>query len=272
MRGGSLGLALGLGLMGCASLTPRIPPPPEAARYLADPLSLHEELKSRRRGLKDLKAWAQVEVDSPRERYSGRAVLLLKAEESLRIEPLSFFGQPVLYIISHNQSLTVYSPQEGKYLQGRATPENIFLWLGVPVEPGEIVSLLWGDLPKLLTSESLRIAYEERTGAYRLESVAPGGPFGRWWVDARTLHPLRAEGLGPGGKTHLAVQYDDYREVEGIPLPGRVRIQVPSSHRAFGVTYENLRVNEGIPDLVFHLPIPEGAEVVSIDRNSPHVP
>ena len=269
---GLLGLALSLGLMGCAALAPRIPPPPEASRYLSDPISLHEELTSRRRGLTDLKAWAQVEVDSPKERYSGRAILLLKAKDSLRIEPLSFFGQPALYIVSHKQHLSVYSPGEGKYLRGKATPETLYLWLGVPVEPQEIVSLLWGGLPELLPPHSLRIAYEETTGAYRLESSVPGGPLRRWWVDARSLYPLRAEDLGPDGKTRLAVHYEDYREVGGVPLPGKVRIEAPLTHRAFGVTYRALRLNEGISDLAFHLPVPEGAEVVSIDPGSPHAP
>jgi outer membrane lipoprotein-sorting protein len=213
-----------------------------------------------------------VEVDSPRERYSGRAIVLLKAKDSLRIEPLSFFGQPALYIVSHKEHLTIYSPGEGKYLQGKATPETLYLWLGVPVGPKEIVSILWGGLPELLPPQSLRIAYEETTGAYRLESLAPSGPLQRWWVDARTLHPLRAEGLSPDGRTQLAVQYGDYEEVGGVPLPGKVRIEVPLTHRSFGVTYRGLRLNEGISDLSFQLPVPEGAKIVSIDPGSPHAP
>ncbi len=254
-------------LAGCATVAVP-PPPPEARQYLKDPHALLDQVQQRRGRFHDLRGLVEISLRSPREGYSGKAVLLLKAEGAIRLEALSFFGQPILYIVAQEERLEAFSPREGRYFRGRATAHNLYQWLGVPLFPQEVVEILWGGIPASDSQFLLRGEWDGsrgETGSYRLEWLRAGSVVRRLWVDARTLLPVRFQSLGPGQTAFITVGYANYRDESGVLLPEVVKVVVGPSERTLELRYGKVSVNGGLAPLAFKLPIPKGTRVFPID-------
>jgi outer membrane lipoprotein-sorting protein len=254
-------------LAGCATVAVT-PPPPEARRYLKDPHSLLDQVQQRRGRFHDLRGLVEISLRSPRENYSGKAVLLLKAEGAIRLEALSFFGQPILYIVAQHKRLEAFSPREGRYFRGRATAHNIYQWLGIPLFPQEVVEILWGGIPAPVRRAQLRAEWDGSqggSGSYRLEWLRTGKVVRRLWVDPQTLLPLRFQNLGPGQSALITVGYANYRDESGILLPEDVKVEVGPSERTLDLRYGKVSVNRGLAPLAFKLPVPKGTRVFPID-------
>ncbi|MEE8109913.1 MAG: DUF4292 domain-containing protein [bacterium] len=256
------------GVAGCASMGV-VPPPPEAARHLKQPVSLLEQVWERRGRFHDLRGVVEITLNSPQDRYAGKAVLLLQAKGSIRLEPLNFFGQPLIYIVAHNERLEAYDPGKGNYFRGRATARNLYQWLGIPLFPEEVVRILWGGVPPLARRHRFKADWDGSVGAsgsYRLEFQERGRGARRWWVDARTFLPVRFQALDSRGKDLLTVRYKNYRRDWGIPLPVDVEVEVERSGRTLDLHYGQVKVNRGLAPLAFHLPVPRGTRIIPIDR------
>ncbi|MFQ5691609.1 MAG: DUF4292 domain-containing protein [Nitrospinota bacterium] len=263
----ALAAGLLLAAAGCASLGV-VPPPPEAARFLQRPKSLLDRVRARRNGFRDLRGLVEITLDSPRERYAGKAVLVLQAEGSIRLEPLNFFGQPVFYLVAHKDQLEAYAPREGNLFRGRATARNLHQWMGIPLSPREVVNILWGGMPSLDAGAGLTAVWDGavgKAGSYRLDFLSGGRVARRSWVDPRTLLPLRFQAFDARGGVLLTVRYEDYRRVSGVWLPEAVEVAVGPSERTLSLSYGRVAVNGGLGPLAFHLPVPQGTPVIPID-------
>ena len=253
---------------GCASIA-AVPPPPEAGRFLSRPDSLLERVRRARNRMRDLRGLVEITLDSGQERYVGKAVLLLRAGGSIRLEPLNFFGRPLIYIIAHNGRLQAYQPGSRKHFRGRATPENLRQWIGIPLFPKEVVDILWAEVAAPGKGAQVRAAWDGSgggPGAYRLEVLMNGGSARRWWVDARTFLPIRFQALGPGGKAVLTVRYDAYRREADTLLPTDVSVEVGPDERTLEVHYGRVSVNRGLAPPAFHLPVPADVPVIPMGR------
>ncbi|MFQ5915071.1 MAG: DUF4292 domain-containing protein [Nitrospinota bacterium] len=266
-RAAAAGFLLALAA-GCVSVGP-VSPPPEASRYLDTPDSLLEKVRHRRGRFRDLSGLVKITLNSPREHYSGKAVLLLQGKGSIRLEPLNFFGQPVLYIVAHKDRLQAYAPGEGNYFRGRATVHNVYQWLGIPLSPEEVVTVLWGGVRTPGGAGRLKAQWDGSVGvggSYRLESLRGGKAVRRWWVDARTLLPVRFQAMDSLENVLLTVRYDSYRRESGVLLPVDVEVAVGPTDRTLDLRYGRVTVNQGLAPLAFHLPVPPGAHIISLDR------
>lgn len=263
--------AVGLLLAAVAGCAPVgvVPPPPDAPQRLEKPGSLLALARERRGDFQDLRGLVEITLQSPREHYTGKAVLLLQKEGSIRLEPLSFFGQPVFYLVAHGGRLEAYAPEEGNYFRGRATAQNLYQWMGIPLTPREVVSLLWGGIPAPDRGTRLRAEWDGSvgtTGAYRLESIREERVSRRWWVDARSFLPLRLQAMDGRGQVLLTARYENYHRESGVLLPGGVEVEVGPSERTLGLRYGRMTVNRGLGPLSFHLPVPQGAQIIHLDR------
>ncbi len=267
LRAAAVGWVLAVAA-GCAYLR-GVPPPPEAARFLGRPDSLLDRVHRARNRMHDLRGLVEISLNSPQERYFGKAVLLLRAGGSIRLEPLNFFGRPQIYIVAHNDRLQAYQPGSQTYFQGPATAENLHRWLGIPLSPKELVDVLWAEVAPPGDGNQLRAAWDGsggEPGAYRLEVLRGGRPARRWWIDPRTFLPIRLQVLGPRGETVLTVRYDAYRKEADTLLPAEVSVEEGAGGRTLEIHYGRVSVNRGLAPPAFHLPIPAGIPVIPMGR------
>jgi hypothetical protein len=252
---------------GCASIA--VPPPPEAGRFLSRPGSLLERIRRARNRVRDLRGLVEITLDSEQERYVGKAVLILQAGGSIRLEPLNFFGRPLIYIIAHKGRLQAYQPGGRKHFRGPATPGNLRQWIGIPLSPKEVVDVLLAEVAAPGEGAQIRAAWDGSgggPGAYRLEILMNGGAAHRWWVDARTFLPIRFQALDPGGEAIMTVRYDAYRKEADTLIPTDVSVEVGPEKRILEVHYGRVSVNRGLAPPAFRLPVPANVPVIPMGR------
>ena len=253
---------------GCAPFRV-IPPPPEADQILKRPDHLLGRVQEEQSRLRDLRGLVEIVLNAREERYTGKAVLLLRGEGSIRLEPLNFFGQPLIYIVADNDTLSAYYPSKNQYFRGRATARNLYRWLGVPLTPKELVEVLWGSVVPGLEAGDVRVRWDGtvgQLGAYQLQITEGDRVRRQWWLDARSLVPLRFQSIARSGGAGLEVLYSGYRIEGSLRFPASVEVEVGQGERTLGIHYRKVKLNQGLAPLAFHLPVPSGVSVIPLDR------
>ncbi len=277
---------------GCAA---QVPPPPASLPGLADVLG---RIRGRRH-LSSFRSVVLIEIRisnsgdsvSPildlfgeeNETFAGKAVLLWKAPDALRMEILSPFGSPVFVVVARGDELRAFSVLRGRYYAGRADRESMARWLGLPVSPAMMLRILQGGVPVLSGDETAgaRLGWDDEMGALRLD-VPPEAGGGRRQVaflDLKRFEPLRVQ-LGEDGAA-LEVLYGPFRRMGAGRVPGWTVIADPK--RGHRVRFEVLDDGAGdrkgsknpekrgeefgpdLPDDLFRLYIPPGAAVIPLD-------
>lgn len=234
----------------------------------APPVSaLISDFKAPRRNLLDLSAVVELHLKSYVEDYNGEALLLLKREARLRVEPLDFFGRPLLYLTANPRRLTAYLPQKRKYYRGSPSPEHLKLWLGVPLELRHLVAILWADLPLMEEGARVKVRRNERDRVFELKAYSRGAlSFQSLRVEMGSLNPVRVL-LETRDGEQLLVQYSDYFKVGGVPLPGQIEVRFPREGKLLRLFYRaaSVKLNRGLDDRLFELAAPPGVRIIPLE-------
>lgn len=227
-----------------------------------------EALRQRRNAFHDLRASARATLRTPDSHTSLRQVLLLQKGPYLRMETLGFFGQPSAYFTSNQEGINIYYPDQGKYFVGRPSPKNIFNLLGIDMDVADLVMFLTGNLPENRVSSSETLNYMTDEGTYLFSQISPGSAFSERlvWVNPENLNPIRVKFYSSETQPVLKVEYRKYREVNGYDLPTEVVITRPGQGMEITFHYAWAEVNKGISRTAFLLPIPEGVEIIELDK------
>lgn len=249
-----------------------VSPPPGADQVLERPDRLLSRLQEEQGKLRDLKGLVDIVLNAREERYAGKAVLILRENGSIRLEPLNFFGQPLIYIVVNNGVLSAYNPSRNEYFRGRATTENLYDWLGVPLTSREIVEVLLGSFMPKLMDGNLHARWDGtmgKAGAYNLQVTEGDRVKRQWWLDARSLTPLRFQLISRLRDGDLKVIYSGYRREGDLRFPSSVQVEVGRGERTLKIRYRNVKLNQDLAPLAFHLPIPSGVSVIPLGRQKP---
>lgn len=243
---------LGLAWSGCA---PRAP--------LLEPVDLPvipvvERLEARRASLSSYRAAGTIRVEGRGRQWSGRALLLAEFPRRLRLELLSFFGQPVLYVVSDGNEAVTWAPGQ-QASRGFALGGVIESFSSIPLGDEEAMLLLAGCAPELRYREA-QLFRDVQERAYLLQLEDPSrGEIERLWLedDAATIRRLERV---QGGRSRLDAVFSGFTNAEGFAYPQEVRIQTAGLQLA--VRYQSFTANDTLPDEVFHLELPPGVEVL----------
>lgn len=237
-----------LSLAGCATALPppRQPVSEEARRAL-------DLLVTRWHAFSDLRTLADITVERGGERQRLTGVLLAKAPASFRLEALSPFGQPFLFVVIHDGTLTAYNATTNEGVRGPASAETAARLFSLPFDPDDLVAVLAGVVapPKDLRVAEVMPADEEGPSlslAGRLHAV-------RVWMDFET--GLVRKVHITGGRVEARVSY--LRERDGR-VAGFDLTAAPSLI-ASTVRYRGTVVDAGIPAERFAFNLPQGARI-----------
>lgn len=203
--------------------------------------------------------------------YAGKAVLLWKRPDSMRMEFLSPFGAPMFVVVASKGELRAFSVARGRYYEGRADSETMAKWLGLPVTPDLMVRILQGALPFLGGEvEAARVRRDEGSGAIRLESP-PGAGLDRRQMallDRVRFMPSRVL-IGERG-VELDIRYGEFQRMGKYVRPLWVELRDSRRGRRVRIHMndEKPSLGEALPDDLFRLEIPVGALVAPLSRKS----
>lgn len=203
-----------------------------------------------------VKGLAKVKVRTPLDSLNGTQVILAEKPASLRAETLSPFGSPLLLLAAEGETLAVSLPTQNLYYTGAATPENLGLFVHIPLHLSDLVGVLLYQPPII--------------GAWREEAF---GLQGGGWLVIRygTLH--RQELVFNQLRQLVEVRFFEKNDLfikieyakfsgQGDSFPHQFSLDLPDKGTTINLEFSDLETNGELRAGIFQLSPPPGAEVV----------
>jgi outer membrane lipoprotein-sorting protein len=240
-------------VIGCAKEVPTFEPADMPASVVV------EHLEKGKEQLRSFRAVGSIQIKGEKQRWSGRAFFLAQLPSSLRLEVLSFFGQPVMYAASDGYEFLIWEPGHDRAYQGLAAHGTLARLIKFPLHDQEAVLFLAGVVPtwrqgerklfKLPDSGRMLLQLED-TSSRLAQKV---------WLEGKSLVATKIERLR-GGKLELEATFSDFMEIEGWFYPRNIVME--GAKTRVTIRYEQITINESLDHSVFHLTLPEGVEII----------
>lgn len=243
------------------------PPPPKIT--ISSASAIIQALENRKKRIQDLKALAHISLASPDRKFSAKQAIILRKPHYLRVETLSFFGYPILYLFADGRQISFYDPKENKLFRGSSQLDNIFKLTGIALEISEIITILCGDVPlnSNITRPELRFEPENTLYSLRLrpyEVIKLGA------VDLLPRQYQLAERPGETYNTSIEVSYQQYEKINDLLFPFNIQIKLPKMATTVTIKYSEVKFNQSVPTSSFELPRLEGVEMIDLGGGWPY--
>ena len=218
-----------------------------------------QQLDERQNHLVSYRAVGTLRVKGGKKRWSGRAFLLSHFPNSLRLEVVSMFGQPVLYAASDGDQFLVWEPGHNRAYQGSASGSTLAHLIEFPLQDHEALRLLAGAVPswqggdpklfRVRGTENLMLQLDDLRGSLSQ----------RVWLEGEGLVVTKIERI-QGGERELEARFSDFVDIEGFYYPRSVVMEGVKA--SLTLRYQQFVINEDLDESVFHLTLPDGVEIV----------
>jgi len=244
--------SLSLAWSGCAQRAPLLEPVDLPVTPVMD------RLEARRASLSSFRAAGTIRVEGGGRHWSGSALLLAELPRRLRLELLSFFGQPVLYVVSDGYEVITWAPGQ-QASRGIALGRVIQAFSSIPLGDEEVMLLLAGCAPEFRYREA-KLFRDVQENAFLLQLEDPSrGELERLWLEDDGTTIRRLERL-QGTTSRWDAVFSKFKNAAGFSYPQEVTIETADLKLA--VRYQVFTANGTLPDDAFHLELPPGVEVL----------
>ncbi len=218
-----------------------------------------EALEEKRSQLSSFRAAGNLRVEGAKHRWSGRAFVLARMPESLRLEVLNFFGQPALYLVSNGNHFAFWEPGSDRAYQGFASGNTLTSLINFPLEDNETLLLLAGIVPSW-DYEEAKLFKVQNTDNMMLElKNGPGRLTQRIWLEVEEFAVIRIEQVR-GTRLELQASFTDFAAIGGSLYPRSVLIRADKV--VLSLSYKQFVINEPLQEETFQLDLPEGIEIL----------
>ena len=246
-------------LGGCVALPPA---PPPVTGISSEELLLR--LRSRQQHIQSFQAKGRITYLSPKQNYSGTALLTGRLPASLKVDILDFLGRTILSFATDGTEVKILSPHENKLLRGPATPGNLAAFIPPTVSLPQTLRLLIGALP-LSSGPPDHFDYESATGRYLLEWRQGGALQERLWVDAQGLYPVADEWFGGAAMPRFTAELAVFGAL--VPdLPEKITLKTTTPKMELRLVYSDLKVNPPLTPADLTLTPPSGIVEVHLGK------
>lgn len=226
---------------------PPRPVTPEAQRLI-------QILERRWAQFADFRAVAEITIRKGSESQRLTGVLLLLAPASVRFEALTPWGQPFLLLTSTGERFTLYQIVENRALVGPASAKTTERWLGLALEPEELVGILSGHILPFKDLESAELLNPDSLGP-SLKLTGPAGEQ-RIWLDLETAIPRQVEFTGGQTPTRIA-----YAGGGAFAPPTSLTLTALDRPLSVSIRYREPSFGAGLSPDLFNLAVPKDAKI-----------
>ncbi len=207
-----------------------------------------------------VKGEAKLTVESPQ----GKGVVGLFAAVThpalIHLEQLDFFGRPQGVLVTDGDRFSLFLAQDGRALQGPATPANLGRFLPLVMPPAELAAVLLGRAPRI-TADALEFRFDDALGVF-VATLQRGEVRQTLHVQPPSYRVVKstAENLNAYDLT-----FGDLAVMGEATMPRHLTLDARGAKTALELTWKDVAVNEA-PDLsLFDLEPPEGVPVDEVD-------
>lgn len=261
---GILALLIGYFLVSCAPAVTLPLPPGEASTPLG---SRWEKLSSGNQARGALRAMADIDLRASGSRRHLRVALLLQLPSRMRIEGIPFFGPPDFILAMNKEKLKIFLPGKNAFYLGRPSRENLMHFLPISLSPTDMVYILLGLPPPLVTGE--KISYRESGDGdkRRLDLFLNNRIIQTLWSDSNVERLTDMEIIDPETELTHRVSYGNYLRLGESDFPQQVTIVSKYRGTRIIVRYDEMELFASGDEETFDLPIPMGVTPTRLDRD-----
>ncbi len=206
-----------------------------------------------------LKAIASIQVTAPTGAYPLKLAVLLRRKAMMRVEAIPVLGPPNFYLVIHGGRLKALLPDKNEFYSGRATRENIAMFLPLRIDVESLVSLLMG-VPPPVAGKDLRREGVMEGEVYRIDIRDGVGLL-------QSIRVHRADGLVKGvdihdgaGKALYRIRYEDPLRSGGFVTPRKIAIVSEEDKTTLTLRYAELEWTFEEDESPFELKVPPGVK------------
>jgi hypothetical protein len=150
----------------------------------------------------------------------------------------------ILIVTADTDEMVGFHPREGLFFRGRSSKENILRYIQIPLELGEVTSLLLG-LPPV----EIQGRWEEEGNSIHRE--IRGGR-----TEVVTFHPTleiptKWERLDPDGRIELSALFSDFFSSPSGLFPSRISLEAHDRQKRLEIRYQEPELNVALPSSLF---------------------
>ncbi len=191
-------------------------------------------------------------VQSPGERYRFQFRLIARGPEALRMEIFDPFGRSMLYLISYQGEVRLFSIPQKKEI-----PFNLPAlgpWSAFPQIPFvEMLKIFWGRVPLFpyQTNQTV-IDLEKKNRSIKLSLL--GSVQQELWMTPNPFTLTQSRITNPSNKEQVEIVFSNFSEATGNHTPMRCEIKDETGEHVLTIRYETLVPRPDITDEIFKLP------------------
>ena len=260
LPGGSGLILLGLfvGILSCAPIAPQTTNYPDSSLTKSwDVGELAKSLAQRNHQLRSLRTLATVSYWGEDGRAGFQEAILVHRPDRLRLETLSPLGA-ILIVTADGAEIMGFHPREGLFYRGRSSKENLFRYTQIPLELGELTSLLMG-LPPL----EAQGRWEQGDNSIYLELA--GGVRDRIVLHPSLGVPAKWERLSAAGEIELSALFSDFFLTPDGPFPLKISLEAHTQQKRLEIHYQEPELNVTLPLSLFVQEKPANAREIALE-------
>ena len=254
-----LSLILLLGSLACQTQSTNLP---ESLRYESvSNQFLIQFLQKRQKEISNLKAVVKTTIIRKDSKQIFRQVLLVRGTDSIRVDTLNLFRQPVGVFVYNSKRTLLYIPAHNKVYTGWEVWDIMQKALGMVIDFSEYISVFEGNIPRLEELEFVAIKLDPEKKLYEIKAVDPSSNEDLYIeLDAETLLPKKMIKSALGRKNYIAV-WEEYKMIGDRAFPHMIIINRPAREETLVLEYSSPMINQGVPAEGFNFSIPEAKKM-----------
>ncbi|NOY78719.1 MAG: DUF4292 domain-containing protein [Calditrichaeota bacterium] len=229
--------------------------------YRSNPQTLLFEVQRNSVQLKSLKGIANLSVESHQGSYNGRATILFKQPDSLKIQINAAFGIHAATLLAIQNNLQVYLPRDHILYRSKVQSKLLAQYIGMPIDFDGLKELVTGlpDPFRVLGHKAVLDSVTKKYFWYRIDQKnlrirMKIDPVKKVAVEYALWNRIN-------GKKYL-YKFSYFTERKGIYVPRSIQvIRFPEKER-IALFYEQLQINNTLKNNLFRLSVPENVLVI----------
>ena len=204
-------------------------------------------------------------MESPKEKFSVKEIVITKKPQCLRLETLNPLGQPLFFIVTDGKELSLFSPSENKFYRGIASRKNVSLFFHVNLGLEETVSIILGKVP-LIEYDAEHVECQREADFYVLKLSTKDKKLTQILkVNLSDQKVVESETYKQGEGLILTAQYKRYEKIGGISFPREITVTMPRDETRVKIHYKEIELLSEIDPDQFRLLPPQGVEVLPLE-------
>ena len=254
-------------LAGCAAVRPRVESvtPPDISSILAT-------LKMRYDLVDSMTTWMNVGFESHGQKQEIRESLYYEKPDKLRVDARGLYNEPRAVVLAVGKSLRIYFVAENEMIMGELSDGVIKEIFDVDLRVSDVRSSIFAN--PFLDGNVDALELESYDDEYLIRRASTrAGHREEILILSRDVVVDKWRIMNTKGEIVQETTFSKYREVGGILRPLKVVIKRPADETHISIESVNPEINVELAEMIFSLPIPEGAKIYQLsDPKDQQVP